>query len=225
LPDEKQVNRARSIVAVLALCCWSQPAGAQKQGLTIDATKELAAPARGRGPFPRSIIPEYVPSLPLKVELSIPDGKIDADGNVLIDFVITNVGRDAIQLPSSVHQPPSMLGSGITDVLTLFSTADDDAIGVFELGKKPNVASNGLMGSYGTSAELYGRSDDPQSYYVLAPHSRILVHTSSRMPLRPGLHRFVAHAELARVSGGASSTSQLSGIVDSVAVKKRLQVR
>jgi hypothetical protein len=130
-----------------------------------------------------------------------------------MDFVITNIGHEPIRLPSSIHQP-------VGDVLTLFFTADADAIGVLVFGEKPNVASNGLLGTYRTSVELYGRSDDPQSYYLLAPHQNILVHASSRVQLLPGMHEFVAHAELSRIPGG---NSRLPGIVDSSTVRRRLQ--
>lgn len=200
-------------VVFLALFCCVLLIGAEKYSLTIDATKQPAPPAQGRGPFPRSVIPGYVPDLPIKIELNFPTGKILPDGNVLMDFVITNTGHEPIRLPSLIHQP-------IGDVLTLFFTADADAIGVSVFGEKPNVASNGLLGTYGTSVELYGRSDDPQSYYLLAPHQSILVHASSRVQLLPGMHEFVAHAELSRIPGG---TSQLLGIVDSSTVRKRLQ--
>ena len=210
-------------VIVAALYCSLVLVGAPKYSLTIDATQQLAPPARGRGPFPRSVIPGYTPDLPLIVELKVPTGKIRSDGNVLMDFVITNSGAEAIRFPLSVHQPSLMYWSSGMDVLTLFFTADEDAIGVSTFGKKPNVASNGLMGSYGTSAELYGRPNDPQTYYLLAPNGSILVHASSRMPLRTGMHTFAGHAELSRTSGDTSGiTSKLIGIVDSIPVKKRL---
>jgi len=219
------VKRTQSIFVVfLMLFCAMFLIGAEKYSLTIDATKQMAPPARGRGPFPRSVIPDYVPDLSLKVELAFPDGRILSNGNVLMDFVITNTGGEAIRFPLSVHQPSFRYWtSGMTDVLTLFFTADEDAIGVSMVGKKPNVASNGLMGIYGTSVELYGRPDDPQTYYLLAPKGRILVHASSRMPLRAGIHTFAGHAELSRTLADASGmTSKLIGIVDSVPVKKRL---
>lgn len=220
------MKRTRSIFVVfLVLFYCVLFIGAEKYSLIVDATKQMAPPAPGRGPFPRSIILGYTPDLPLIVELKFPTDKIRSDRNVLMDFVITNIGTEVIRFPSSVHQP-LMYGesAGLTDVLTLFFTADEGAIGV-SMRKKPNVSGNGLMGSYGTSAELYGKLDDPQSYYLLAPHESILVHASSRMPLRPGTHKFVAHAELARISGGASSTSQLIGVTDSVAIKKRLRLQ
>lgn len=208
------MNRSTFAFAILiALACRLILVGAEKYSLTIDARQQLAPPARGRGPFPRSIIPGYTPDLPLRIGLNFPTGEIGSDGNVLIDFVVTNVGSRAIRLPASIQQP-------MTDVLTLFFTADEDAVGISLFGKKPNVASNGLMGLYGTSAELYGRSDDPQSYYLLAPNQSILVHASSRLRLRPGLHSFVAHAELLGIAGG---TSRLIGTVDSGTVRQRLQ--
>ena len=176
---------------------------------TIDATKQPSPPARGRGPFPGSATPGHSAGLPIRLELSIPTGELRPDGTTLVDFVITNVGTEPITLPSSVNQ--NIDG---TDVLTLWLTSD--AIKDVMAYTKRRVFRLEIVG---TSAELYGRVNVAQSFIGVAPNKTIRVHANSRVGLQPGTHSFTAHAELARLSNGAS---ELVGTADSETLTRTL---
>jgi hypothetical protein len=175
--------------------------------LTIDATKQPSPPARGRGPFPGSATPGHSAGLPIRLELLIPTGELRADGTILVDFMITNVGTEPITLPSSVDQNMER-----TAILTLWLTSDAIKDAYVDLKTGRPIKTDMV----GTSAELYSRSDDPQSFHVLAPNKTIRVHASSRVGLQPGIHSLTAHAEL---TNGASARP---GTADSDAVTKTL---
>ena len=183
---------------------------------TIDASTQLSVPARGRGPFPGSNSPGHTINLPVRLGLSFPSTELHSDQTLLIDFVITNVRKEAVRLPSSVN--PNL--EPRTSLLTLWITSDaikdqyliDSTSGrLFKLGMVR------------TSAELYGSSDDPRTVIVLAPNKSVRVHTSSGMQLRPGSHAFTAHAELLHIIARNSSiSSQLAGSADSEPVTMTL---
>jgi hypothetical protein len=201
------------VVLVASLCLGLEVmvvASAQVQ-LTIDATKQPSPPLRAHGPFPGSAAPGHSAALPIRLELLIPTDKLRSDGTVLVDFMITNVGPNAITFPCSVDQNIER-----TEVLTLWLTSDaiKDAFVDLKSGRPIK-----MLGVVETSAELYSRSDDPQSSLVLAPNKTIRVHASSRVGLQPGLDLLVAHAELLRLSPG---TWQAVGTADSEAVTKTL---
>lgn len=179
---------------------------------SVDATMQASGPARGRGPFPGSSSAGHSAGLPVRLDLVVPNAELRPDGSVLVDFVITNVGTEPISLPSSVQQNTEQPMS----VLTLWLTSD--AI-MDQFAKDQQTGHPFRIDIVGTSAELYGRSDDPQSFAVLAPNKSILVHASSRIQLNPGSHSITAHAELLRIMNG---TSRLVGTADSEAVAKTL---
>jgi hypothetical protein len=186
--------------------------GASQSGLTLDATNQPSPPARGRGPFPGSTSPGHSAGLPIQLELAVPNGELRPDGSMLIDFVITNVGAEPIDLPSSAI--PNIDQS--TSVLTLWLTSDaisDQFATDQQTGRLFKIEI------VGTSAELYSRNDHPQTFKTVAPTKSILVHASSRVPMNPGTHSITAHAELLRISNG---TSQLVGTADSEALTKTL---
>src|SRR5262249_7610607 len=73
----------------------------------------------------------------------------------------------------------------------------------------------------GTSAELYGSSDVPQSFHELAPNESMRVHASSRVKLDQGMNSFTGHAELLQVSNG----SKLIGTADSTVITETLSIK
>jgi hypothetical protein len=182
-----------------------------QEPLTMDATKQPSPPLRGRGPFPGSTTPSHSARLPIRLELLIPTGKLRSDGTVLVDFMITNIGTDPIALPSSTDQ-----NLGGTEILTLWLTSGAIKDSFLDLKTGQPVK---LLGIVGTSAELYGRTDEDINVHVLAPNETVRVHASSRVGFRPGTDVLVAHAELLRLSHG---TSELIGTADSEAVTKML---
>jgi hypothetical protein len=184
--------------------------------LTIDASTQLSAPARGRGPFPGSASPGHSVNLPVRLALSIPSTELRTDQSLLVDFVITNVGPEAIRLPSSVN--PNI--EQRTSVLTLWLTSD---------AMKDEYLIDSTSGHLfklemvRTSAALYGSSDDPRTFIVLAPNKSLRVHASSGMRLQTGSHAFTAHAELLRIiARNFSISSELAGTADSEAVTTTL---
>jgi len=152
---------------------------------TIDASKQPAPPPRGRGPFPGSALP----GLPIKVALVIPSTEIRADGKLLVDFVVTNLGTVAIVVPSSVNQNLEHQ----TSILTLWLSSD----GIKEVYSR-DIRTGRLFKNeaVGTSAELYANPDDPQTFTRLAPGKSLLVHADSRVGWNTGRHAIIAHAEL-----------------------------
>jgi hypothetical protein len=211
---EDHVNQWKSLVVLVVFLCLGlgviDVASAQVQ-LTIDATKQPSPPLRAHGPFPGSSTPGHSAALPIRIELLIPTGKLRSDGTILVDFIITNVGTEAITLPWSTDQ-----NLGGTEILTLWITSDavKDAFVDLKTGRPLK-----WLGVVETSTELYSRTDDTKSVHVLAPNETIRVHASSRVGLRPGTDLLVAHAELLRLSQG---TSGLIGTADSEAVTKTL---
>ena len=136
----------------------------------------------------------------------IATGKLKPNGTALIDFVITNIGDEPIQLPFSVDQNIS----SPTHVLTLYLTSDAIENGYFSNGERMAYIQP-------TSAELYSQSGDPETFYLLAPGKAIRVHASTRFGLKPGTHSLTAHAELLRLSEGRS---KLMGTAESITVDK-----
>ena len=149
------MNRFRLLLTLLAPFCLSAGfAIAAQDLLTIDASAELSAPARGRGPFPGSASPGHSVNLSARLALSIPSTELGADQSLLVDFVITNIGPEAIKLPSSVD--PNI--EQRTSVLTLWLTSD---------AMKDEYFTDSTSGRQfklemvRTSAALYGSSEDP----------------------------------------------------------------
>lgn len=184
--------------------------------LIIDASKQPAPPARGRGPFPASNSPGHSARLPIRLELRISNGTLQPDGTALVDFVITNIGSETIAVPSSLDgNAPS------SDILTLWLTSDavDDAY-----FKDTATGRAVKIETVSTSAELYGRRNDPRTFLFVAPNQSVKVHTSSRVQLQPGTHTATAHAELMHLvrDSSGSGSSKLVGTADSEAVTMTL---
>ena len=204
------MNRLMLFVTCFGLFCSAMIlAGESQYQLTIDAVGQPSPAARGRGPFPGSA-PGHSVGFPVRLDLLVPTGKLEPDGTTLIDFVITNIGADPIRLPSSVDQNISH-----THVLTLYLSSDAIVPGYFSNGER-------MFASTPTSAELYGQSDDPQTFYVLAPSKAIRVHASTRFELKPGTHSLAAHAELLTLFGERSG---VLGTADSILVDKMFSTR
>ena len=209
------MNRLHSIVAlfpVLFLCAVL--VGTAQNQFTIDATRLPETPPRGRGPFPGSATPGHSANLPIRVDLLFPTGALRPDGTTLVDFVITNVGTEPIMLPSAVNQ--NFARTIRTVVLTLWLTSDATKDRHFRDVKSGHLVK---IESVGTSAQLYGRSDDPQSFQELAPNEKMRVHASSRVQLNSGTHSFTGHAELLQVLNG---TSERIGTADAEVVMATL---
>ncbi len=187
---------------------------AQDQPL-IDASKQPAPPARGRGPFPGSLSPGHSARLPIRLELRISNGPLRPDGTTLVDFVITNVGTEPIAIPSSLD------GNGpSSDILTLWFTSDAANDEYFKDTASGRTVKIEIVP---TSAELYSRSNDPHSFLLVAPNQSVKVHASSRVQLRPGTHTATAHAELLHILvRDSSASSELVGTADSEAVTTTL---
>src|SRR5260221_48569 len=208
------MNRLGLFLIPLALSCLGMGlvVVAQNDPLIIDATAQSSPPPRGRGPSPGSASPGHSAGLPIRLDLLIPTTELRPDGTVLVDFVITNVGTEPISLPSSVNQNIEEQ----TSVLTLWLTSD--AIRD-QYAKDQQTGGLFKIEAVGTSAELYGRSDDPRTFNVLAPNKSTRVHASSHVQLSPGTHSITAHTELMRISNGKT---EIVGTADSEAVIKTL---
>jgi len=193
------------------LLCVAIVVGRAQDQFSVDATRQPLPPARGRGPFPGSATAGHSADLPIRLDLLIPIGELKADGTVPIDFRITNIGSELIKLPVSINQGsflPQPPDTDFTlDILTLWLTSDRIRDEYLELGGPDGQVLRLKTASPTTSAELYGRSDDPHTFYALAPGQSIIVHASSRAALQPGTHSLTAHAELAREFIGSNNTS------------------
>ena len=227
--------RLKFLVSLIALSCVGAViVGSAQDQLTVDATRQLSPPARGRGPFPGSATPGHSTGLPIRLDLLVSTGELTPQGTALIDFTITNIGPEPLTLPYSIQQggllpkPPNT--EYTMDWLTLWLTSDaitDDYIDVKGLDGQVHRL---MTESPGTSAELYGRSDDPQTFYSLAPNKSIVVHASSRVLLKLGFHSLTAHAELTRESirlinnppETVNVTSELLGTADSEPIARTL---
>ena len=199
------------VSALLALFCPGLTIGAAAgTSISIDATKQPSPPPRGRGPFPGSDTSGHSPFLPLRAQLKIPGGKLQADRSVLVDFILTNIGTAPLTLPCSVDWNIVKFGAK-TEILTLWVSSDAIQPGHFPDGTQ--------IVSVPTSAELYGRADLPQSLCRIGSGKAVRVHASSRAGMLAGQHSFTAHAELLLTDG---SKSQRVGTADSAAVSATL---
>jgi hypothetical protein len=203
------------LVALTALACPGVAfIGSAQDRLTIDATKQLSPPLRGRGPFPGSPTPGHSPGLPIRLVLQIPTGDLRPDETTPVDFLMTNVGREPIVLPISVD-----CGNEPTDILTLWFSSD--AIkDQYLIDQQMGHPSKTLW--VVTSAELCGRSSDPQSFHIFAPNETIRVHAWSPQ-LSPGTHSFVGHAERVRVEYGNIERGELVGTSDAEPTTRTLR--
>jgi hypothetical protein len=205
-----QLNLRLGLVALLTL---GVTVHARAQDQIINATGQQGRPPRGRGPYPGSATPSHSAGLPIQIKLLIPSNDLRPDRSTLIDFLITNVGTDPIRLPSSVV----LFNSEPRQALTLWLTSDgirDQYFKDIQSGRLIKIEMVSI------SAELDAASDEPGSFYVLAPSKSIRVHASSPQ-LKAGNHAFTAHAQLLQVSNGRS---ELLGTADSEAVEKLLVV-
>jgi len=236
---EKHVDRLKLLVVLIVLLSARELlllAGPQAP-LTVDATQQLALPKRGRGPFPGSTTPGHSADFPIRLDLLIPTGELKPDGTVLIDFRITNIGNKPITLPISIRQrnllPNQPDAEYTVDTLTLWLTGPGAIKEEYLAGYLGDPNSRLYKSeSPETTAELYGRSDDPQSFYPLAQNQSLVVHASSRVGLKAGNHSLTAHAELLREfigldtgsprSSTVRATSRVIGTADSKPQKKML---
>jgi len=199
------MNRLKLFIICFGVFCSIMVlVGESQYELTIDATSQPSPPDRGRGPFPGSALPGHSVGLPVRLDLSVPTGKLGPSGTTLTDFIITNIGSEPIKIPSSVDQNITR-----THILTLYLTSDGIGNGHFNQG--------GIFSFQPTSAELYGQSLDPKTFYLLAPSKAIRVHASTRFRLEPGTHSLTAHAELLRLSEGRS---EVLGTAESVSIER-----
>jgi hypothetical protein len=203
------MNRLKLLVACFGLfCSVILPAGESRYELSIDATSQPSPPPRGRGPFPASARPGHSVGFPIRLDLMIATGKLESNGTALIDFIVTNIGAEPIKLPLSVDQNISH-----THILTLYLTSDaimDETFQRFSNGGR-------MLAIQPTSAELYGQSGSPQTFYLLAPSKAIRVHASTRFALKAGTHPLTAHAELLRLWEGRS---EVLGTAESNTIEK-----
>ena len=162
--------------------------------VTVDATKQLAGPPRGRGPFPGSDSPGHSAGLPVKLELVIKAGNLSPDGTILVDFLITNVDSVPTRLPSSIR--PTSGTDRPYYLLTLWLTGD--AIKK-QYAVDQQTGRQFEIGIVQTSAELRGEMPDSA---LLAPGATMLVHASSGAQVNLGSHSVTAHAVLERIANG-----------------------
>jgi predicted alpha-1,6-mannanase (GH76 family) len=188
-------------------------AGELQYELTIDATRQFGPPPE-RGPVPGSATPGHSAGFPIRLDL-IASGKREPDGTSLIDFAITNIGAEPIQLPVSLDgnsYSPST-------TLALYFTSDAIQYGHF-VGGAPILPFQPI------NAELYGQSGDLKSFYSLAPGKTIRVHASTVFEIKPGRHSLTAHAELSREVVMASGMgSERLGTAESIPVEKKFSAR
>jgi hypothetical protein len=207
------LSRISLFLTLFTLSCFNVGvAVGTKDSLTIDATRKSASTPRGRGPFPGSASPGHSAGLPIRLNLLVRGSELRPNGMALVDFAITNIGAEPIKLPSSVNQNFGQQTSVLTLWLTSDAIKDRYAIdeGTGHLFKIEIV---------GTSAELYGLSDNPGTFIELAPNKSMRVHALSGVQLNPGTHSITAHAELLRITNGKS---ELVGTADSEPVSKAL---
>jgi hypothetical protein len=166
----------KALAALIALACPGVIfVGSAQEQLTIDATKQPSPPLRGRGPFAGTGNPGHSPGLPIQLELEIPTGELRLDGTTPADFMITNVGTEPIALHVSVDQNQNLEG---TEILTLWFTSDAIKDAYFRDQQTRRLVKTEAVG---TSAELYGRANDPKAFHLLLPNETIRVHASSRV--------------------------------------------
>jgi hypothetical protein len=191
------MNSWKVIVVCLGLyCAIANLYGESHCQSAIDATRQPISAPRGLGPAPRSDLPGHSAGFPVRLDLVLGTGLLEADGTKLIDFVITNIGGKPIKLPVSIDWNVQK-----THVFTLYLTVPGGSFPVDHL----------------TSAELFGGGGSSQTFCLLAPGKAMRVHASTRFRLTPGTHSFTAHAELVKLVGG---TAELLGTADSISVHK-----
>lgn len=204
------MKRFSLLLAILVvLCSGSFLVGPAQDTQTIDATRQVQRPPRGRGPFPGSASPGHSAGLPIRLELVLSTSTLRHDGTTPIDFIITNIGTEPFKLPSSITIPKEGYPA---EALTLWVTSDafkDQYLRDATSGRLVKI-----LDLVGISAELDGISDDPTSFNVLTPNKSIRVHASLGQ-LKIGMHSFTAHAELARFRNGGT---EVIGTADSKAI-------
>jgi hypothetical protein len=147
--------------------------GLAQEQLTIDASKRPSPPPRGRGPSPGSVTPGHSTGLPIRLELWIPSAPLQPDGTTLVDFVITNVeDNDMILLSLSIKQDDRLP----LYILTLWFTSEAVKGAHFKDTASGRPVKVEIVP---TSVELYGRSNDPHSFLMLAQNQSM--HESARL--------------------------------------------
>jgi hypothetical protein len=201
------MKRFSLLLAILViLCSDSFLVGSAQDTQTIDATRQVQRPPRGRGPFPGSASPGHSAGLPIRLELVLSTSTLRSNGPTPIDFIITNIGTEPFKLPCSIKIPKEGYPE---EALTLWVTSDafeDQYFRDATSGRRVKI-----MDVVGISAELDGISDDPKSFNVLTPNQSIRVNASLGQ-LKVGTHSFTAHAELARFPNGGT---EVIGTADS----------
>ena len=176
--------------------------------LTIDATNQ-EQPSAGRGPFPGSALPGHSVGLPIRLDL-VASEKLEANGTMPIDFILTNIGAEPIKLPISVD------GNSYSqrETLTLYLTSDGIDFGHF-------VSGDPIFPFQPTSAGLSAVSGDPKTFYLFAPGKAIRVRASMGFRMKPGMHSLTGHAELSReVVTPSGVGAEVLGTAESITVEK-----
>jgi hypothetical protein len=150
-----------------------------------------------------TLLPGHSLGFPVRLD-SIATGKLEPNGTTLIDFIITNIEAEPIKLPFSID---GNISSPRT-ILTLYLTSDAIEYGHLQSGEP-------ILPWQPTSAELYARSDDRKTFYLLAPSKAIRAHASSRFQVKPGTHSLTAHAQLlTEVVSSSGVTGEVLGTAE-----------
>src|SRR5581483_1578984 len=158
------MQNQRNLFIVLVLVVLSRPVFCQ---LVIDATapgRQLSRkPTLGRGGGVGR-------KIPLRVAIRSTGSPPDQDGKTLVEFTLTNAGKDELILPISPNPAD-------------FEAPDPKARYTFmtlalrlSLSGKPAVTFSG-------GADLYGNDTFPESVLRLSPHDSVRVLTSVALPV------------------------------------------
>jgi hypothetical protein len=199
-------------------------AGLAQDVSTLDATKQMMRPPRGRGPFPASTTPGHSGGFPIRLQLQFAStSDVPLQGPVLVDFIMTNVGAEPIKLPCSVALFQTLSSSDVSDldiggtsILTLWITSDAVLDQYIKDVRTGQLFKSSIVG---ISAELDGGTRDPGSFCILAPSNSLKVHAQAGATLKAGTHSFTGHVLLELNSRG---TSKLQGSADSEPIMKTL---
>jgi hypothetical protein len=203
------------VLALLLLPSFATNVAEQPQyAAIIDATGQRVNAPRGRGPLPGSAAGGHSADFPVRLTAQFPQPELRADGTVLVDFILTNIGTTTIRLPIGVEAPAT---NGPRSVMILWLTSD----GLVEHYAIDRFTHERFkIAAVGTSAELLGDPTNPATFAALKPDERLLVHASSRVQLKAGTHAIASHAQLVLASDGRS---EILGWADSATLTARFK--
>jgi hypothetical protein len=177
-------------------------------------------PMASRGPLPNSAT-GYTGNFPIGIEL-VPDlSTRQRDGTITVEYRLTNLGRQSLQMPIKTNQRLMTDLNGkksvTVTIITLYVSSPNGASPLVTLNQQPNppALTNNTLPVLEGQVFLYARKGFNQSWCSLAPGSTMRVIAKAKVPDGLSNIQMQGHAELLEEHFGPTTSSSEIGTASS----------